>query len=82
MTAAATPLERLSETRSNLRAITRDGVAFSVMVGTGERYLQAFAVALGHGDLASGLVATLPMLAGATMKYVRTSLLRVSQLLE
>lgn len=57
MTAAATPLERLTETRSNLRAITRDGVAFSVMVGTGERYLQAFAVALGHGDLASGLAA-------------------------
>jgi MFS family permease len=45
-----------------------DGVAFSVMVGIGESYLPAFALALGHGDVVAGLVATLPMLAGALLQ--------------
>jgi MFS family permease len=43
----------------------RDGVAFSAMVGFGESYLPAFALALGFGSVTAGLVATLPMLAGA-----------------
>jgi MFS family permease len=43
----------------------RDGIAFSAMVGLGESYLPAFALALGYGSVTAGLVATLPMLAGA-----------------
>ncbi|MBX7164932.1 MAG: MFS transporter [Pirellulales bacterium] len=54
--------------RSDLRAIVGDGVAFSVMVGTGETYLPAFVLALGLGEIAAGLVATLPMLAGALLQ--------------
>lgn len=45
-----------------------DGVSFSVMVGIGESYLPAFALALGHGDVTAGLVATVPMLAGALLQ--------------
>lgn len=45
-------------------------MAFSVMVGTGESYLPAFALALGLGDVTAGLVATLPMLAGAVLQLI------------
>jgi MFS family permease len=38
------------------------------MVGLGETYVPAFALAAGHGDLVAGLVATLPMLAGALLQ--------------
>lgn len=54
----------------NLRAIVSDGIAFSVMVGIGETYLPAFALAIGHGEVAAGLLATLPMLAGAVVQLV------------
>lgn len=47
-----------------------DGVAFSSMVGLGESYLPAFTLALGYGSVASGLVTTLPMLAGAVLQLV------------
>lgn len=47
-----------------------DAVAFSVMVGVGETYVPAFVLAAGHGELAAGLVATLPMLAGAFLQLV------------
>ncbi|HVS18816.1 MAG TPA: MFS transporter [Planctomycetota bacterium] len=45
-----------------------DGVFFSLMVGLGETYLPAFALALGHGDVTSGLLASLPMLAGGLVQ--------------
>jgi MFS family permease len=45
-----------------------DGMAFSFMVGAGESYLPAFALALGLGDVTAGLVATIPMLAGALLQ--------------
>ncbi|MFO0688068.1 MAG: MFS transporter [Myxococcota bacterium] len=57
-----------SQLRRDLRAMLGDGVAASVMVGIGESYLPAFALALGHGDVVSGLVATVPMLAGALLQ--------------
>jgi MFS family permease len=47
-----------------------DGLAFSFMVGIGESYLPAFTLALGHGAITAGLVATLPMLAGAVLQLV------------
>jgi MFS family permease len=47
-----------------------DGLAFSVMVGVGESYLPAFVLALGHDAVLAGLVATLPMLAGALLQLV------------
>jgi MFS family permease len=54
----------------DLRAILGDGVSFSLMVGLGESYLPAFVLAAGHGAVAAGLVATLPMLAGAVLQLV------------
>lgn len=47
-----------------------DATAFNVMVGIGETYFPAFALALNKGELISGLIATLPMLAGATLQLV------------
>jgi hypothetical protein len=52
----------------DLRAIVADGIFFNVMVGVGETYLPAFLLALGHGDTAAGLVATLPILLGSILQ--------------
>ncbi len=43
-------------------------MAFSVMVGCGETYFPAFALALGLGPVAAGLVASLPVLLGALLQ--------------
>ena len=56
--------------RRDLRLMVSEGVAFSFMVGAGEAYVPAFALAAGHGDAAAGLVATLPMGAGALLQLV------------
>jgi len=56
--------------KRDLRAMTSDGVAFSVMVGAGETYVPAFALALGMGSVTAGLVATLPMLVGSVVQLV------------
>jgi MFS family permease len=56
--------------RRDLRAITADGAAASVMVGIGETYLPAFVLALTANQVASGLVATLPMFLGAMVQLV------------
>src|SRR5262245_51670592 len=56
--------------RKNLRASVADGAAFSVMVGIGETYFPAFVLALGLGQLASGLVSSLPILLGAILQLV------------
>ena len=61
---------RESTTRRDLRAITSDGIAQSVMVGLGETWLPAFALALGMGEMVSGLMATVPMLAGAVLQLI------------
>ena len=54
--------------RRDLRLMVAEGVAFSFMVGAGEAYVPAFALAAGYGDVAAGLVATLPMLVGALLQ--------------
>jgi MFS family permease len=54
--------------RWDLRAILADGAAFSLMVGLGETYLAAFALALHMGEVAAGLVASVPMLAGGILQ--------------
>jgi MFS family permease len=40
------------------------------MVGTGETYLAAFALALGLGEVAAGLITTLPLLMGASLQLL------------
>lgn len=43
-------------------------MAFSVMVGCGETYFAAFALALGLGPVAAGMVAAVPVLVGAVIQ--------------
>lgn len=69
MSATSRTVER-ERLRHDLRAMTADGVAFSAMVGAGETFVPAFALALGLGEVTAGLVATLPMLAGAIVQLV------------
>jgi MFS family permease len=56
--------------RRDLFISTADAVVFSVMVGCGETYIPAFGLALGLGPVAAGMLASLPVLVGATMQLV------------
>ena len=56
--------------RTNLRSSTGDGAAFGVMVGMGEAYFPAFALAIGLGEVAAGLISSLPMLAGGLLQLI------------
>lgn len=56
--------------------MTSDGVAYSVMVGFGETYLVAFALALGIGEVVAGLVSTVPLLVGAILQMATPWALR------
>lgn len=62
--------------RSDLRASTADGIAFGLMVGCGETYLQAFVLAVGLGEVFSGLVSSVPLLAGGLMQLVSPAAVR------
>lgn len=48
-----------------LRISIVDGVLFALMLGVSESYFGACAVALGHGDTALALLATLPLFVGS-----------------
>ena len=54
----------------DLRLVHADGLAFAIMVGVGESYLAAFVLALGLGEVASGLVTTIPLVAGGAIQLV------------
>lgn len=54
----------------DLRAMLADGIAYSLMVGLGEHYLAAFALAVGLGQVVAGLIASVPMLIGALLQLV------------
>src|SRR5262245_14108978 len=56
--------------RKNLRHSFSDAAAFSVMVGIGETYFPAFVLALGLGEIAAGLIASIPLLVGAILQMV------------
>jgi MFS family permease len=57
-----------SPVRNNLRASSWDGAAFGGMVGLGETYLAAFALAVGMSEVSSGLIASLPIVVGGLMQ--------------
>src|SRR3954466_12304997 len=61
--------------REDLAASVGDAAGVSAMIGLGETYFAAFALALGTGETFAGLVATLPMLAGAAIQLVTPRLL-------
>ncbi len=67
--APGTPV-REGPLQQDLRAIFREGTAWSVMVGMGETYFAAFVLALGMGPVAAGLIATVPMLAGGLLQLI------------
>lgn len=56
--------------RRDLWISTADATAYSVMVGCGEHYIPAFALALGFGPVATGLTVSVPLLAGALLQLV------------
>ncbi len=56
--------------RRDLSAIRADGIASSIMLGAGETYFAAFALALGTPVAAVGLLGSLPLLAGAFVQLV------------
>lgn len=59
-----------SRLRRDLWVSTADGTAYSMMVGCGEIYLPAFALALGLGPIAAGLMASLPVLVAAVVQLI------------
>lgn len=56
--------------KKDLSAMTADGAAFSLMVGLGETYLPAFVLAVGLGEVAAGLIASVPIVAGAVLQLL------------
>ncbi|MEX0714321.1 MAG: MFS transporter [Pirellulales bacterium] len=74
--AAGTGPRRATTLRKDLRAIMGDGASFSVMVGVGETYLPAFALAAGMGELAAGLITTVPLVGGACLQLASPAAVR------
>jgi len=62
--------ERRIQTRRDMRLSIGDCIGCSVMVGIGETYLPAFALALGTGQVVAGLIASVPILAGAVLQLI------------
>jgi len=56
--------------RRDLWVSTADAAAYSVMVGCGETYIPAFALALGLGPVAAGMMASVPLLVGAIFQLI------------
>ena len=56
--------------RRDLWVSTADAAAYSVMVGCGETYIAAFALALGLGPVAAGMLVSVPILVGAFVQLV------------
>jgi MFS family permease len=63
-------VRRRGALRADLRSILGEGAAHSVMVGMGESYLPAFVLAMAMGQVAAGLIATIPLLAGAVLQLI------------
>lgn len=56
--------------RRNMLASTSDAAAYGVMVGVGETFLPAFALAVGLGEVTAGIVGSVPLLAGGLLQLV------------
>ncbi len=56
------------QVRRDLRFSAADAMLFSVMMGCGEAYFVAFALAIGMGEMLAGLLSSVPLLAGATLQ--------------
>jgi hypothetical protein len=54
----------------NLQLMLWDAALYSIMVGLGEQYLSAFAIALGFSATIAGWITTIPLLAGSTLQLI------------
>lgn len=61
---------RFPKLRRNLALSTSEAGAYGAMVGMGETYLPAFALALGMGEVTAGIVASAPMLVGGILQSI------------
>ncbi|MDZ4660565.1 MAG: MFS transporter [Pseudomonadota bacterium] len=59
-----------SSIKWNLKACTTDGIFYSAMVGFGETYFIAFALATGATDTFAGLISVVPMLLGSLFQLI------------
>lgn len=57
-------------------ASTSDAAAYGVMVGVGETFLPAFALAVGLGEVTAGIVGSVPLMAGGLLQLVSLWALR------
>lgn len=62
--------------RRDLCLITTDGMLYCVMVGCGEAYFGAFAVALGMGEILAGLLGSVPLVVGGTLQLITPVMVR------
>ena len=74
--AATCPATSTAPLRRDLRAIFGEGAAASLMVGLGESYLSAFVLALGLGQVAAGLITTIPLMVGGCLQLVTPTAIR------
>ncbi len=56
--------------RRNMAASTSDAAAYGVMVGIGETFLPAFALAVGLGEVTAGIVGSVPLMAGGLLQLI------------
>lgn len=56
--------------RRNMAASTADAAFYGVMVGVGETFLPAFALAIGLGQVTAGIVGSVPLMAGGLLQLV------------
>lgn len=59
----------------NMTVSTADATSYGVMVGAGETFIPAFALAVGLGEVTAGLVASMPLLAGGLLQLATPALL-------
>ncbi len=61
---------RFPKLRQNLWLSSSEAGAYGAMVGMGETYLPAFALALGMGEVTAGIVASAPMMVGGILQMI------------
>lgn len=62
--------QRYPHLRRNLALSTGEAGAYGAMVGMGETYFPAFALALGMGEVTAGIVASAPMMVGGILQLI------------
>lgn len=67
---------RRSPLRSDLRHSSLDAAAHGVMVGMGETYFAAFALAVGLGEIIAGMIATVPLVVGGLIQLISPWMLK------